>query len=90
MKQEEGKCRAVSPDEVELGACVTSDRNLTDSDGITERNSMTQLKCLRVAGPQDSVFFSFPPSRSSAFLCDDLFDGGKIVFQQWQSFTLSA
>ena len=57
MKQE-GECRAVSPDEVELGPCVTSDRNLTDSDGITKRNSMTQLKCLRVAGPQDIVSFS--------------------------------
>lgn len=37
---------------------MTSDRNLTDSDGITEGNSMTQLKCLRVAGPQDVVSFS--------------------------------
>lgn len=53
-----------------LGLFVTSDGSLADADGITESSSMTQLKRLEVAGPEDvvSVFLSssisqlrFPP-----------------------------
>ena len=60
-----------------LGLFVTSDGSLADADRITESSSMTQLKRLEVAGPQDvvSVFLSFPPSLSSSFLRADLFHG---------------
>lgn len=75
-----------------LGLFVTSDGSLADADRITESSSMTQLKRLEVAGPQDvvSVFLSFPPSLSSSFLRADLFHGGKIILQQRQSSVLPA
>ena len=60
--EEEGPHRAESPDEVGKNVIVrllvTSDRNLIPTDGISDRNLLTHLKCLGTAGPQDIVSFS--------------------------------